>query len=86
MLLTLHGLGRQRIRRDHRVHPWLLRPLYAIANGPASLDTPLPPLSLATFQLPAFLLGIALLRHPAHTLPPIPFWNAAIREWHFLSS
>ena len=61
---VLHGLGRQRprrIRRDHRVHPWLLRPLYAIANGLASLDTPLPPLSLATFQLTAFLLGIALL-------------------------
>lgn len=35
--------------------------LYAIANGPASLDTPLPPLSAATFQLPAFLLGILLL-------------------------
>lgn len=39
----------------------MLGSLYAIANGPASLDTPLPPLSLATFQLPAFLLGITLL-------------------------
>jgi len=35
--------------------------LYAIANGPASLDTPLPPLSFATFQLPAFLVGVVLL-------------------------
>ena len=35
--------------------------VYAIANGPASLDVPLPPLGLATFDIPAFLLGIALL-------------------------
>ena len=39
----------------------MLGSLYAIANGPASLDTPLPPLSLSTFQLPAFLLGILVL-------------------------
>ena len=39
----------------------MLGSLSAIANGPASLDTPLPPLSFATFQLPAFLLGAALL-------------------------
>ena len=39
----------------------MLGSLYAIANGPASLDTPLPPLSLATFRLPAFVLGFALL-------------------------
>ena len=35
--------------------------LYAIVNGPASLGTPQPPLALATFQFPAFLLGAALL-------------------------
>ena len=39
----------------------MLGSLYAITNGPASLDTPLPPLSLSTFRLPAFLLGAALL-------------------------
>lgn len=53
--------------QDHRsAMVWLilglmLGSLYAIAHGPASLDTPLPPLSLANFQLPAFLLGMALL-------------------------
>ena len=35
--------------------------LYAIGNGPASLDVSLPPLSLGTFQLSAFVLGAALL-------------------------
>lgn len=39
----------------------MLGSLYAIANGPASLSDPLPALSLSTFQLPAFLLGIAFL-------------------------
>ena len=39
----------------------MLGSLYAIANGPASLDTPLPPLSLATFRFPAFVLGAVLL-------------------------
>lgn len=39
----------------------MLGSLYAIANGPASLDTPLPPLSFATFQPIAFLLGAAIL-------------------------
>ena len=53
--------------QNHRsVMVWLilglmLGSLYAIANGPASLDTPLPPLSFATFRLPAFILGVALL-------------------------
>ncbi len=35
--------------------------IHAIVNGPASLDTPLPALRLATFQLPTFLLGATLL-------------------------
>ena len=35
--------------------------LYAIAIGPASLQTPQPPLDLATFQPLAFLLGAGLL-------------------------
>ena len=39
----------------------MLGSLYAIAYGPASLDTPLPPLRMATFQLPTFLLGAAIL-------------------------
>ena len=39
----------------------MLGSLYAIVNGPASLNTPLPPLSTATFQLPAFLAGIIVL-------------------------
>ena len=39
----------------------MLGSLYAIANGPASLDTPLPPLSFATFNIPVFVLGAAVL-------------------------
>ena len=39
----------------------MLGSLYAIANGPMSLDTPQPPLNIATFDVPAFLLGIAVL-------------------------
>jgi len=39
----------------------MLGSLYAIANGPASLDTPQAPLSVATFHLPAFLLGALIL-------------------------
>ena len=39
----------------------MLGSLYAIANGPASLSTPVPPLSLMTFDAPAFLFGIAVL-------------------------
>lgn len=39
----------------------MLGSLYAIANGPASLDVPLAPLSTVTFHLPAFLLGAAIL-------------------------
>ena len=63
--VSIHAI--QTALQNHRsAMVWLilglmLGSLYAIANGPASLDTPLPPLSLATFQLPTFLLGIALL-------------------------
>lgn len=39
----------------------MLGSFYAIINGPASLDTPLPPLDMTSFRLPAFLLGAALL-------------------------
>ena len=39
----------------------MLGSLYAIANGPASLNTPLPPLSAATFHPLAFLTGAAVL-------------------------
>ena len=35
--------------------------LYAIANGPASLDVSLPPLSLATVRLPAVAIGVVIL-------------------------
>lgn len=39
----------------------MLGSLYAIAEGPASLDIPMAPLSAATFELPAFVLGSAIL-------------------------
>ena len=39
----------------------MLGSLYAIANGPASLSTPRPALSLVTFQPVAFVLGAAVL-------------------------
>ena len=39
----------------------MLGSLYAIANGPASLDVPLPPLSLATVRLPAVAIGVVIL-------------------------
>ncbi len=39
----------------------MLGSLYAIVNGPASLDTPLPPLDASSFQIPAFILGAAIL-------------------------
>lgn len=58
--------------------------LYAIANGPASLDTPQPPLSFATFHLPAFLLGALILlglemgntMKKSHSSPSTPPQNA----------
>ena len=63
--LSIHGI-RTALRKYRSQMMWLilglmLGSLYAIANGPASLDVPLPPFGLATFDIPAFLLGIALL-------------------------
>lgn len=63
--LSIHAI-RTALQRCRSQMVWLilglmLGSLYAIANGPASLNTPKPPLSPATFQLPAFLLGAALL-------------------------
>ena len=63
--LSIHAI-RTALQKHRGPMVWLilglmLGSLYAIANGPTSLDTPLPPLSMATFFLPAFLLGIALL-------------------------
>ena len=64
------GLSIHTIRnalRDHRSPMvWLilglmLGSLYAIGNGPATLDSALPPLSIASFRLPAFALGILIL-------------------------
>lgn len=39
----------------------MLDSLYAIANGPASLATPRPALSMATFQSVGFVLGATVL-------------------------
>ncbi len=63
--LSIHGI-RSALRRHRSAMVWLilglmLGSLYAIANGPAGLDAPLPPLALATFDAPAFLLGAAVL-------------------------
>ena len=35
--------------------------LYAIAMGPAGLDTPLPPVGVQNFSVPGFLLGVLIL-------------------------
>ena len=63
--ISIHGI-RTALRKYRSQMVWLilglmLGSLYAIANGPASLDVPLPPLDIATFDIPAFLLGAALL-------------------------
>ena len=63
--ISIHGI-RTALRKYRSQMVWLilglmLGSLYAIANGPMSLDVPLPPLDLATFDIPAFLLGVALL-------------------------
>ena len=63
--LSIHAI-RTALRKYRAQTVWLilglmLGSLYAIANGPASLSTPMPPLSLMTFDVPAFLFGIAVL-------------------------
>lgn len=63
--VSIHAI-RAALQRSRSAMVWLilglmLGSLYAIVNGPASLDTPLPALRLATFQFPAFLLGATLL-------------------------
>ena len=39
----------------------MLGSLYAIANGPSSLATPRPALSMSTFQTVVFVLGATVL-------------------------
>ena len=39
----------------------MLGSLYAIVYGAVNLTVPLPPMSLVTFDAPAFLLGVAIL-------------------------
>ena len=63
--LSIHAI-RAALRKYRGQTVWLilglmLGSLYAIANGPASLDPPLPPMDAATFQVPAFLLGVVIL-------------------------
>ena len=63
--VSIHGI-RTALRKYRSQMVWLILglmfgSLYAIANGPASLGVPLPPLDIATFDIPAFLLGAALL-------------------------
>ena len=61
--LSIHAI-RTALHKYRSEMVWLilglmLGSLYAIANGPTSLTVPLPPLSLMTFDAPAFLFGIA---------------------------
>lgn len=63
--LSIHAI-RTALRKYRGQMVWLilglmLGSLYAIANGPAGLDVPLPPMTGATFRLPAFALGAAVL-------------------------
>ena len=63
--LSIHAI-RTALRKYRSQTVWLilglmLGSLYAIADGPASLDTPLPPMDLTTFQFPAFALGVVIL-------------------------
>ena len=63
--LSIKGI-RTALRKHRSAMIWfilglMLGSLYAIAMGPASLQTPQPPLSAATFRPLAFLLGVGLL-------------------------
>ena len=63
--LSIHAI-RAALRKYRSQMVWLILGLmlgsvYAIANGPASLSTPLPPLDMSTFRHSAFLLGIVIL-------------------------
>ena len=63
--LSIHAI-RAALRKYRSQMVWLILGLmlgsvYAIANGPAGLSSPLPPLDAASFRLSAFLLGIAIL-------------------------
>lgn len=63
--LSFHGI-RTALRKYRSQMVWLILGLmlgstYAIANGPASLSSPLPPLDITSFHVPAFLLGVAIL-------------------------
>ena len=63
--ISIHGI-RTALRKYRSQMVWLilglmLSSLYAIANGPASLTVPLPPMNLTTFQFPAFALGVVIL-------------------------
>lgn len=63
--LSIHGI-RAALQKYRSQMVWLILGLmlgstYAIANGPASLSSPLPPLDGASFQIFAFLLGIVIL-------------------------
>ncbi len=55
------ALLRYRGQMDWLILGLMAGSLYAIMNGPASLDVPLPPLNSLSFQLPAFLAGAAIL-------------------------
>lgn len=63
--VSIHSI-RAALQHHRSAMVWLilglmLGSLYAIASGPASLAVPQPALSLSTFQLPAFVLGAAVL-------------------------
>ena len=63
--LSIHAI-RTALHKYRSQMVWLilglmLGSLYAIANGPASLSAPMPPLSLMNFDAPAFLFGITVL-------------------------